>query len=148
MVTEKVSSHKGPTPIQPECGIKMHFSGFLENENLPCRTDSLRYSSDHPAVTVGPDVKYVWVEPTLRSLNEETSNWEKVANVMPFTILAYWASKKNMIPDVRASLRPGEMIVCSLQVFISDFQQALTTSRRTLDGVFSSTVWMSVTYSR
>jgi hypothetical protein len=93
-----------------EGGIKMHFSGSVENENLLYRTDSLQFFGDHSTVTVGPDV---WVEPTPQLLNEEMSNWAKAANVMPSTIPTYWMSKKNIISD-GASPRPGENIVHSL----------------------------------
>ncbi|KAF8499538.1 hypothetical protein F5888DRAFT_84220 [Russula emetica] len=61
---------------------------------------------------------------------------------MPSTIPTYWMSKKNIISD-GASSRPGEKIVHSLHggAYIR-LSASLTISRRTLDGVCSSTVWM------
>lgn len=56
----------------------MHFFGSVENENLLYRTDSLEFFGDHSTVTVGPDVKHVWAEPTPQLLNDEISNWAKL----------------------------------------------------------------------
>jgi hypothetical protein len=52
----------------------MHFFGFVENENL---LYSVQFFGDHSTVTVGPDVRHVWVEPTRQLLNEEISKWAK-----------------------------------------------------------------------
>jgi len=43
--------------------IKIHFSGSVENENLLYRAGSKQFFGDHSTVTVGPDVRRVWVEP-------------------------------------------------------------------------------------
>jgi hypothetical protein len=66
------------------------------NENLLYRTDTLRFFGDLSTVTVGPDVRHVWVdsEYTPLLLNEEISDWEKAPNIMPSTIPAYWMRKK------------------------------------------------------
>ncbi len=65
-------------------------------------------------MTVGSDVRYVWVEPTPQLLNAEISDWAKAANVMPSTIPGYWMSKENIISDVGVLPRRGEKIVYSL----------------------------------
>jgi hypothetical protein len=94
----------------------MHFSSSVENENLLYWTDTctFQFFGDHSTVTVCPDVRHVWVEPTPQLLTEEISNWEKAVNVMPSTIPAYEISKKNIISDVGTSPGPGEKIVYSL----------------------------------
>ena len=74
----------------------------------------MQFFGDHSTVTVGPDVRHVWVAPIPQLLNAEISNWAKAANIMPSTIPGYWMSKENMIADVGAPPRPGEKIVYSL----------------------------------
>ena len=74
----------------------------------------MRFFGDHSTVTVGPDVRHVWVEPTPQLLNAEISNWAKAAKVMPSTIPGFWMNKENIISDVGASPRPGGKIVYSL----------------------------------
>jgi hypothetical protein len=50
----------------------------------PYKTDhSLQFFGDHSTVTVGPDVRQVWVEPTPQLLDDGISNRAKATNEMP-----------------------------------------------------------------
>ena len=74
----------------------------------------MQFFGDHLTVTEGPDVKYVWVEPTPELLNTDAINWATVANVVPSTIPGYWIDKDEMNMDIGAPPRPGEKTIYSL----------------------------------
>ncbi|KAI9453158.1 alpha/beta-hydrolase [Lactarius psammicola] len=78
------------------------------------RTDSLLFFGDHLTVVEGPDVKYVWVEPTPQLLNTEIRNLADAAKVAAATIPGYWMEKANTNTDIGAPPRPGEKVVYSL----------------------------------
>lgn len=78
------------------------------------RTDSLQFFGDHLTVTMGPDVRHVWVEPTPQFMNAEISNWARGANVKASSIPGYWMSKENVDTDLVAPPRSGEKVVFSL----------------------------------
>jgi len=78
------------------------------------RTDALQFFGDHLKVTVGPDVRHVWIEPTPQLFNTEINNWAKVARVAPSTIPGYWIGKENRNAHIGVAPRPGEKIIYSL----------------------------------
>lgn len=72
------------------------------------------FLGDHLTVVEGPDIKYVWVEPTPQLLNTEIRNMADAAKVAPATIPGYWMDKANMNTDIGAPPSPGEKVVYSL----------------------------------
>ena len=78
------------------------------------RVDSLLFFGDHLTVAKGPDVKYVWVEPTPQLLNAEVRTFADAAKVAPATIPGYWIDKANINTAIGAPPRPGEKVVYTL----------------------------------
>ncbi|KAI0258216.1 Alpha/Beta hydrolase protein [Gloeopeniophorella convolvens] len=82
---------------------------------ISSRTDSLkRPLTDHTNVAQGPDIKYVWLNPTPDLLNTELRKWAAAANVAPVSIPGYWLDAPGEDVPINTPPHPGERVLYSL----------------------------------
>ncbi|KAG5719825.1 Esterase, partial [Termitomyces sp. T112] len=61
---------------------------------LPSETGPLIKSPNHEAITLGPGINGLWVEPVPDLITGKLSVWKDDNSVMPVRIPGYWTHKK------------------------------------------------------
>lgn len=69
---------------------------------------------DHRAITLGPGVTGVWVEPTPELVTGELETFVRASGIEPCRIPGYWLFKKGRTVNIDTSLGPDEKIVYAL----------------------------------
>lgn len=78
------------------------------------RTGPLSIIPNHLAITSGPNVNGIWVEPVPNFVTGALAIWMSVTSVAPVRIPGYWTYKKGAKLDIGAAPTPGEKVVYHL----------------------------------
>ncbi|KAG6832613.1 hypothetical protein H0H92_014449 [Tricholoma furcatifolium] len=69
---------------------------------------------DHKALTLGRNVKGLWVDPAPELITGKLETWMKASGVTPVRIPGYWQHKKGSNINMGASPSPGEKVLYHL----------------------------------
>ncbi|KAG5353784.1 hypothetical protein C0989_002567 [Termitomyces sp. Mn162] len=81
---------------------------------LPSETGPLIKSPNHEAITLGPGINGLWVEPVPDLITGKLSVWKDDNSVMPVRIPGYWTHKKGYDIKVGAAPTSGEKVLYHL----------------------------------
>src|SRR5271170_3927173 len=87
---------------------------FVDTYTSCYRVDTILPVPNHLAITPGPNVKGVWIEPVPELITGDLKIWSTAASVDPVRIPGYWLHKSGSTIPVGASPMPGEKVVLAL----------------------------------